>query len=149
MLALGCKLIGRKKMSQPQRMSSTLLGGQETHRWVYHGRTKMSKSPTIVIVSHILGYSSRWRVQYDFYLIPFRLVHMAAKTIWWLDDNSWHSATPDNSWHSATPISFRYCCNCSMYAVFELTIMLRFPICQCRERTQQVLSLSHWRNSLT
>ena len=55
-------------MSQPQRMSLALLGGQlGTHWWVRRARTKMSKSPTIAFVSRILGYSSRRRVQYDLF----------------------------------------------------------------------------------
>jgi len=54
-------------MAQPQRMSSTLLGGQGTHWWVRRARTKMYKSPTIAIVSRILGYSSHRCVQYDLF----------------------------------------------------------------------------------
>jgi hypothetical protein len=40
--------------------------GQGMHWWVPQTRMKMSKSPMIVVVSHILHYSSHWRVQYDY-----------------------------------------------------------------------------------
>ncbi len=55
-MALGCKSIGGKKMSQPQRMSSTLWyweDGERIGESTRQGRTKMSKTPTVGITSHI------------------------------------------------------------------------------------------------